>query len=210
MDFSLHEISCMLPPFSRNAMRICPSHDEPTPATLSNKSPTTESKPSLSLVTPPAVSLAWQDKTWLERTSETVKGSVGTGLDAVQRRLGRGAAGGGEDDPRYLAHGGGGDVRCFLFMCVRVFVFFCSGDLGALCEAGLLLPRRFVGAAVLWLVLAVLLVLTIVGPRFVTPVLTVKICCCYLFPREIGSSTPCCTERSHTSTFSTRSGPLRC
>ncbi|CAM9364260.1 unnamed protein product [Ectocarpus sp. 13 AM-2016] len=50
-----------------------------------------------------------QDKTWLERTSETVKGSVGTGLDAVQRRLGRGAAGGGEDDPRYLAHTGGGD-----------------------------------------------------------------------------------------------------
>lgn len=49
---------------------------------------------------------ASQDKTWLERTSETVKDSVGTGFDAVQRRLGR--TGSGAGDSRYMSHNGGG------------------------------------------------------------------------------------------------------
>lgn len=55
-----------------------------------------------------------QDKTWLERTSETVKGSVGTGIDAVQRRLGKGGGGGGGDSG-YLSHNVGGyhDVSVF-------------------------------------------------------------------------------------------------
>ncbi|CAM9207713.1 unnamed protein product [Scytosiphon promiscuus] len=50
-----------------------------------------------------------QDKTWLERTSETVKGSVGTGLDAVQRRLSKSSGAGGDASQRYVPQTGGGD-----------------------------------------------------------------------------------------------------
>eukprot|EP00752_Nemacystus_decipiens_P013398 g11863.t1 len=46
-----------------------------------------------------------KDKTWLERTSESVKDSVGTGIGAVQRRLGKGGGGGGDG---YLSHNVGG------------------------------------------------------------------------------------------------------
>ncbi|CAM9618075.1 unnamed protein product, partial [Hapterophycus canaliculatus] len=49
------------------------------------------------------------DKTWLERTSETVKGSMGTGLDAVQRRLSKASGGGGDPSQRYVPQTGGGD-----------------------------------------------------------------------------------------------------
>ena len=68
-----------------------------------------------------------QDKTWLERTSETVKDSVGTGIGAVQRRLGKAGGGGGDSGSGYMSHNVGGyhDVSGFF-----VLFFFVVGGRG--------------------------------------------------------------------------------